>query len=74
MPSRRDLLATAAAFGATAALPRIAGAATPPELIAWLKTAGRLAIVYAGAPLAPADERRLRLAVFSGHARLARTP
>jgi HAMP domain-containing protein/signal transduction histidine kinase/DNA-binding response OmpR family regulator len=48
--------------------------APPGELIDWLKSAQRLAVIYAGRPLSPAEERRLRLAVFSGHARLARTP
>jgi CheY-like chemotaxis protein len=40
----------------------------------FLKTAERPAVVYAGDTLSALDERRLRLSVFAGHARLARTP
>ncbi|WP_298744875.1 HAMP domain-containing protein [uncultured Brevundimonas sp.] len=50
-------------------------AATPvPALADYLREAGRPVLVYAEERLDAADERRLRLAVFSGRARLARTP
>ncbi|HVL42249.1 MAG TPA: response regulator, partial [Brevundimonas sp.] len=45
-----------------------------PDLVDWLKAGDRPAVVYAGDTLSSLDERRLRLAVFAGHARLARTP
>ncbi|WGM47216.1 Sensor histidine kinase RcsC [Brevundimonas sp. NIBR10] len=51
-----------------------AAGASVPALVDWLRAAERPAIVYAADALAAADERRLRLAVFAGHARLARTP
>ncbi|KRA28499.1 HAMP domain-containing protein [Brevundimonas sp. Root608] len=51
-----------------------ASAAPIPELVEWLKAADRPAVIYAGDSLSSLDERRLRLAVFAGHARLARTP
>jgi signal transduction histidine kinase/DNA-binding response OmpR family regulator/HAMP domain-containing protein len=49
-------------------------AAPIPDLVDWLKSGDRPAVVYAGDTLSSLDERRLRLAVFAGHARLARTP
>ncbi|WP_332677577.1 HAMP domain-containing protein [Brevundimonas sp.] len=49
-------------------------AAPIPDLVDWLKAGDRPAVVYAGDSLSSLDERRLRLAVFAGHARLARTP
>ncbi len=49
-------------------------AAPIPDLVDWLKSADRPAVIYAGDSLSSLDERRLRLAVFAGHARLARTP
>ncbi|HST91741.1 MAG TPA: response regulator, partial [Brevundimonas sp.] len=49
-------------------------AAPIPELVDFLKGAERPAVVYAGDSLSALDERRLRLSVFAGHARLARTP
>ncbi len=45
-----------------------------PKLIAHLKTASRPAVVYAPSGLDAEEERRLRLAVFAGYVRLARTP
>ena len=51
-----------------------AGAVPVSELLEYLKTVQRPAIVYAVEGLSPEDERRLRLAVFAGYARLARTP
>ena len=49
-------------------------AASVGELIDYLKTADRPAVVYAAGALSAEDERRLRLAVFAGYLRLARTP
>jgi CheY-like chemotaxis protein len=50
-------------------------AGTPvAALVDYLKGADRPVLVYAEDRLDPADERRLRLAVFAGKARLARTP
>jgi HAMP domain-containing protein/signal transduction histidine kinase/CheY-like chemotaxis protein len=50
-------------------------AGTPvPALVDYMKRADRPVLVYAADRLDPADERRLRLAVFAGQARLARTP
>ena len=51
-----------------------AGVAPVNDIVRTLKTLDRPAVVYAASGLEPADERRLRLAVFSGEARLARTP
>jgi signal transduction histidine kinase/DNA-binding response OmpR family regulator len=54
-----------------------AAAVTPAHLVELLKQAeGRStpAVVYAPDELAPDDDRRLRLAVFGGLVRLARTP
>jgi CheY-like chemotaxis protein len=51
-----------------------AAVAAPGALLSWLKTAGRPVLLYVEETLQPADERRLRLAVFSGAARIARTP
>ncbi|KQW78898.1 diguanylate cyclase [Brevundimonas sp. Root1279] len=49
--------------------------ATPVSVVVeYLKSASRPALVYAAEPLAAEDERRLRLSVFAGQARLARTP
>jgi CheY-like chemotaxis protein/two-component sensor histidine kinase len=48
--------------------------ATPPQIAEHLRTMDRAVVVYADRPLEPEDERRLRLSVFSGRARLARTP
>ncbi|GAA0646427.1 HAMP domain-containing protein [Brevundimonas lenta] len=49
-------------------------AAPVPALVDWLKVADRPAVVYAAEALGADDERRLRLSVFAGQARLARTP
>ena len=50
-------------------------ASTPaPALIDFMKSVDRPLLVYASDRLDRADERRLRLAVFAGQARLARTP
>jgi len=50
-------------------------AGTPvPALLGYLKDADRPVLVYAAERLDPADERKLRLAVFAGQARVARTP
>ncbi|HEX8469752.1 MAG TPA: response regulator, partial [Brevundimonas sp.] len=51
-----------------------ADAAPVSELLDYLKTAERPAIVYADRPLGEEDERRLRFASFSGYTRVARTP
>jgi CheY-like chemotaxis protein len=51
-----------------------AAAAPVPALCEFLKTAMCPAVVYAPGLLDPEDERRLRLAVFGGYVRLARTP
>ena len=51
-----------------------AGETTLPAVLDYIKGADRTVLVYAEEPLEPEDERRLRLAVFSGQARLARTP
>ena len=51
-----------------------AAVARPDALLTWLKTAGRPVVLFIHETLAPADERRLRLAVFSGLARIARSP
>ncbi|MGZ9098424.1 MAG: response regulator, partial [Brevundimonas sp.] len=51
-----------------------AASAPVSDIIGTLDTLDRAAVVYAASNLDPADERRLRLAVFSGAARLARTP
>jgi HAMP domain-containing protein/signal transduction histidine kinase/DNA-binding response OmpR family regulator len=51
-----------------------AGAVPALTLADWLKSAERPAVIYAADPLEPADERRLRLSVFAGQARMARTP
>ena len=40
----------------------------------YMRSAGRTVLVYAGERLDANDERKLRLAVFAGQARLARTP
>ncbi len=51
-----------------------AGTAPANEIVELLKTVERPAIVYARDSLSADDERRLRLSVFAGRARLARTP
>jgi len=45
-----------------------------PALVDFMKKADRTLLVYAADRLNAADERRLRLAVFAGQARMARTP
>jgi signal transduction histidine kinase/DNA-binding response OmpR family regulator len=49
-------------------------AAPIPVLVEFLKTGSVIAVLYAPGEISAADERRLRTAVFRGHARLARTP
>jgi HAMP domain-containing protein/signal transduction histidine kinase/CheY-like chemotaxis protein len=44
------------------------------DLLDYLKTSKRVAVVYADADLSTEDERRLRRAVFAGNVRLALTP
>ncbi|MDP1913283.1 HAMP domain-containing protein [Brevundimonas sp.] len=51
-----------------------AGGTPVPAAVDYLKSAERPAVVYAEEPLSAEDERRLRLAVFAGHVRMARTP
>jgi signal transduction histidine kinase/HAMP domain-containing protein/CheY-like chemotaxis protein len=51
-----------------------AGSIPVGEIVEVLKSAERPAIVYARNGLTPDEERRLRLSVFAGRARLARTP
>jgi len=49
-------------------------AASVDQILETLPTVERPAIVYVGATLGAADERKLRRAVFAGEARVARTP
>ncbi|MDQ7812948.1 response regulator, partial [Brevundimonas sp.] len=51
-----------------------AASAPAEDIVRALTALERAAVVYAVSTLSAADERRLRLAVFSGEARLARTP
>jgi CheY-like chemotaxis protein len=54
-----------------------AGAMPTPALLDTLKTQGQAVapvVVYAGQPMKEEDDRRLRLAVFGGLVRMARTP
>jgi HAMP domain-containing protein/signal transduction histidine kinase/DNA-binding response OmpR family regulator len=51
-----------------------ASCAPVADIVRTLGSLDRAVVVYAVSTLDPADERRLRLAVFSGGARLARTP
>ena len=51
-----------------------AAAAPVDDILGYIRSADRPVLVYAAEPLEAEDERRLRLAVFAGQARLARTP